>query len=434
MLFALTIMVGIHEAGHMLFAKLFGMRVEQFFIGFKPKLFSRKIGDTEYGFGILPLGGFVKITGMIDESLDTESLKSEPQPYEFRAKPAWQRLLVMLGGIMFNVATGVIFSIMVLFVWGREFVEYKEMDRLGIVPGAVGQEIGLKEGDVIININGQPYERLSSLTNPDMLLEGGNYYTVRRDGEEIKVSLPDDILDRLSKNNGGFFTLRTPFEVGEVMPKFPDGSPTPASIADLQKGDRIISMEDTAVHYFHEFADRLTHYTNQEVRLTVMRDGQEKELTCPIGEKPKIGFYVEQRVNSVHEEYPIGEALAHGTADAFGVLNTQGKAFGKMATGGLSVTESLSGPLGILFFFPPEWNWQILWTWIAKLSMVLAFMNLLPIPALDGGHVMFLLYEIISGRKPSTQFLTVAQYAGMIFLLGLIIFVFGLDIWKNFIR
>lgn len=253
LLLGLSILVGLHEAGHLLTAKMFGMRVEKFFIGFPPKITGFKYGETEYALGAVPLGGFVKISGMIDESLDTKQMKSEPQPWEFRAKPAWQRLIVMLGGIMVNVITGIFIFILMVYFLGETYFPLKEVNKHGIYVSKLGEEIGLQTGDKIIAMNGQPIERFEDLRNPKFLLEDQSYYTVLRNNEEIKIAIPSNFLDKLSdkENAGSFIEPLYPFTVGELQ----DGMP--AKKAGLQTGDKIVAISDKPVQYFQELRNVL---------------------------------------------------------------------------------------------------------------------------------------------------------------------------------
>jgi regulator of sigma E protease len=426
LLLGLSILVGLHEAGHMFSAKMFGMRVEKFFIGFPPKLFGFKYGETEYALGGLPLGGFVKISGMIDESLDTDQMKSEPQPWEFRAKPAWQRLIVMLGGIIVNVVTGILIFILMVYFVGETYVSTKEANKYGIYANALGQEIGLRTGDKIIAINGNNVERFEELRNPKYLLEDGSNYTVLRDGQEMKIEIPSDFLDKLAskENNGSFIEPLFAFTVGEVA------ADRAAKKAGLQTGDKIIAINDKPIAYFQELRDALQANKNKTAEVKIDRNGASQVLKIPVDEEGIIGFRPEADLQTDRMEYSFLSSIPKGTTNAFEVVGTQVKAFGKIFKGEVSASKSLSGPIGIAKVFGGTWDWIRFWTLVGMLSMVLAFMNLLPIPALDGGHVVFLTYEIISGRAPSDKFLENAQRVGMVILLGLMVFAFGNDIYK----
>lgn len=429
LLLGLSILVGLHELGHLVAAKVFGMRVEKYSIGFPPKIWGKQIGETEYSIGAIPLGGFVKITGMIDESLDTKSLSAEPEPYEFRAKPAWQRLIVMLGGIIVNVITGVVIFIALVYSQGENYISKEELNKHGIVAYDLAQQLGLQTGDKIININGQDYEKFSDLRSPDVLLGTDGYYTVLRDGKEIRIPIPNNLIDKFSDKNVEFFSVRIPFVIGKIT----EGEN--AEKAGLQVGDRFISLNGNEVAYFDEFTSYLDTIAGKTVTALVERDGARKEIEVDISEEGTMGFAIaadESRLIRSHRDFTFGEAMVDGTQQAFNVVFYNIKAFGKMFSGDVSPSKSLSGPIGIAQFFGGVWDWANFWRITGLLSMVLAFMNLLPIPALDGGHVMFLTWEIVTGRKPSDKFLENAQKVGMVLLLGLMTYAIFNDVVKLF--
>ncbi|GAB3342372.1 RIP metalloprotease RseP [Marivirga atlantica] len=427
LILGLSILVGVHEFGHLLAAKAFGMRVEQFSIGFPPKIFSFKYGETEYSLSAIPLGGFVKISGMIDESLDTKNLSKEPEPYEFRAKPAWQRLIVMLGGIIVNVIVGIIIFVFITFGYGESYIPKDVVVNNGVYAYDLGQEIGLQTGDKIIALNGQDYRKFDDLTNADVLLTDNSYYTVLRNGEEVKVTIPNDMLDRITEDNDrvDFIEPLFPFKVGAVQPQ------SNADMAGLKEGEKIVAINGQPVKYFQEFKEELGQHKNQRVALAIKQgEGIARTDSVLVSDDGTIGFAVDMDVDLAHQDFSFGESISIGTKKAFGVVWTNIRAFGKIFKGEVSASKSLSGPIGIAQIFGGEWIWSKFWAICGLLSMVLAFMNLLPIPALDGGHVVFLSYEIISGRKPSDKFLEGAQKVGMVLLLGLMAFAIFNDIWK----
>ncbi len=427
LILGLSILVGVHEFGHLLAAKAFGMKVEQFSIGFPPKIFGFKYGETEYSIGAIPLGGFVKITGTIDESLDTKSLKKDPEPHEFRAKPAWQRLIVMLAGIIVNVIVGIIIFIFLQYGYGEDYMPKEVVAQNGIYAYDLGKEIGLETGDKIIAVNGQDYKKFGDLTSPDVLLTNDSYYTVLRNGKEIKVSIPNDMLDKITDDNDrvAFFDPLFTFTVGPVKPQ------SNADMAGLIEGDKILKVNDKPVKYFQEFKESLDTHKNQRISLTVSRAEQTTSLdSVMVADDGTIGFFPDNNIEYAHQDFSFGESISIGTAKAFNVVWINIRAFGKIFRGEVSATKSLSGPIGIAQIFGGEWIWQKFWGICGLLSMVLAFMNLLPIPALDGGHVVFLSYEIISGRKPSDKFLENSQKVGMVLLLSLMAFAIFNDIWK----
>lgn len=427
LILGLSILVGVHEFGHLLAAKAFGMRVEKYSIGFPPKIWGFQYGETEYSLGAIPLGGYVKITGMIDESLDTESLSAEPEEWEFRSKPAWQRLIVMMGGIIVNVITGIIIFVFMAYSNGESFLPKEELNKHGIIAFDLGQEIGLKTGDKILQINGEDYKKFSDLISPNVLLSNNAYYSVDRDGAKLNVDIPLGFLDSYTDNKGSFITFRNPFKVGQVA------MGTGADKGGLLRGDTFISINDSSVVYFDELQAQLRENAGKEIIAKVKGEsGTERILNLQVDEQGILGFSVESALNLSHNEFTFGEAASRGTEQAFSVVWVNIKAFGKIFKGEVSASKSLSGPIGIAQIFGGTWDWNNFWRITGLLSMVLAFMNFLPIPALDGGHVVFLTYEIVSGRKPSDKFLENAQKVGMVLLLGLMGFAIFNDIFKAF--
>lgn len=425
LILGLSILVGLHEWGHLITAKIFGMRVEKYFIGFPPKIWSIQRGETEYGIGAIPLGGFVKISGMVDESLDTKNLSAEPEPWEFRAKPAWQRLIVMLGGIIVNVITGVIIFITLTYYEGHDYIAAKDV-KYGIVAHKLGQEIGLRTGDKIVAINGKSFEDFAEVRK--VFLESNSYYTVERGGERVDVYVPNDFIEKVSdkKNAREFIDPIFPFKVGELVPAMP------ADKAGLKTGDKIVKLNETPINFYHEIQAALDKAKNQTVTLTVERTGQTIPLPIKVSPEGTIGFYPEKDLKITHIDYSFGESIAVGSGKAFSVVTDNIRGFGKIFRGEVSASKALSGPIGIAQMFGGIWDWGRFWFLTGLLSMVLAFMNILPIPALDGGHSVLLIYEMVTGHKPSDKFLEGAQKVGMVILLGLMVFAFGNDIFKLF--
>lgn len=427
LLLGLSILVGLHELGHLLTAKLFGMRVEKFSIGFPPKIAGFQWGETEYSIGAIPLGGFVKISGMVDESMDTAQLASEPQPWEFRAKPAWQRLIVMLGGIIVNVITGIV--IFVVLVWnnGETYFSRDQIIENGIVANEYAEAIGLQTGDKILDINGEPYNSISDLTSGSALLSENGYYTVDRNGEIIQVEIPRGFINTFNSEDAfsKFVTIRVPFEVGIVD----EGSG--AEAAGIAVGDEIIAVNNQAIQYFDQMQAALQPLKGQTAQVVRRQNSKVDTLAIPVTEEARIGIAIKPLIEPVRREYGFGEALSKGTSRAFGVVIVNAKALGKMFTGEVSA-KNVSGPIGMAKIYGASWDWIKFWSITGLISMILAFMNLLPIPALDGGHVMFLLYEMVSGRAPSDKFLENAQKVGMVILLALMVFAIGNDIFKLF--
>lgn len=434
LLLSLSFLVAVHELGHLIAAKYFGMRVEQFSIGFPPKIWSFKKGETEYAVSAIPLGGYVKISGMIDESLDTELMKQPPQPWEFRSKPAWQRLIVMLGGITVNVIVGVLIFIGITYAFGDAYLLKDVINANGgFQVGSVGEKIGLKTGDKIVKINGKNFEYLQDIIKPETLLSANAYYTVERDGKQIDIQIPEDFIQDANKkeNAGEFIFYRYPPIIASTTKGYI------AHKVGLQKGDRIVEVNGTPVTYFDEVSKMLKSATGDSISFKIKRGDQILAFKDKFNEKKILGFTAEEPVEFINQAerritYGFIESIPLGAKRAFSTLAIQIKAFGKVISGALSPKESLSGPIGIMQAFGNDWDWERFWTLTGVLSLVLAFMNLLPIPALDGGHVMFLSYEIISRRKPSDKFLETAQKVGMVFLLALMVFIFANDIIKLF--
>ncbi len=448
LILGLSILVGLHEWGHLITARMFGMRVEKYFIGFPPKIWSMKRGDTEYGIGAIPLGGFVSISGMIDESLDVEQMKLPPQPYEFRSKPAWQRLIVMLGGIIVNVVTGVIIFIVLTYTNGYNYLATKDVKN-GIVAHKLAQEIGLKTGDKIVAINGKEFDDFGDVRK--VYLESNSYYTVERDGKKSDIFIPNNLIEKITdkKNTGEFLDPVEPFEVAEVAKETsPKGffqklkeqitgkvTPeafTPAYLAGLQSKDKILKLNSDTIQFYHQLQENLQANAGKKVDLLVLRDGKQLTLSPTVSKEGKLGFWPASLLKKSHLDYTFSESVVEGSSRAFSVVADNIKGFGKIFRREVSASKALSGPIGIAQMFGGVWNWSRFWLLTGMLSMVLAFMNILPIPALDGGHSVLLIYEIVSGRKPSDKFLEGAQKVGMVILLSLMVFAFGNDIFKLF--
>ncbi len=426
LILGLSILVGLHELGHLLAAKAFGMRVEQYFIGFPPKVWSVKRGETEYGIGAIPLGGFVKISGMIDESLDTAHTNTEPQPYEFRAKPAWQRLIVMLGGIIVNVIVGILIFVIIAYKNGNTYLAAKDV-RYGIVAYDLAKSIGLQTGDKIVKVNGKSITDFNEIRSSDVFLGDNSSYTVERNGKLEDIYIPNDFVNKLADKKAAsqFIEPIEPFKVAELVPG------QPATKAGLKAGDVITSINGKAIRFYHEFTEMVKPLKNKPVTLGISRNGQPVTLTMTTTPEGTIGFYPEFLLPLTKQEYTFGEALNVGTKKAFQVVFDNIKGFGKIFRGEVSASKALSGPIGIAQnLFGGVWVWDRFWTVTGLLSMALAFMNALPIPALDGGHATILGYEIISGRKPSDRFLEGAQKVGMVILLGLMAFAIFNDVLK----
>ena len=431
---SLSILIVLHEFGHFLPARFFGTRVEKFYLFFDPgfSLFKKQIGETEYGIGWLPLGGYVKISGMIDESFDTEQLDQEPQPYEFRSKPAWQRLIIMLGGVTVNFILGFLIYAMVLFAYGEEYFPAENVTA-GIAVDSLGREIGLMSGDHIQSVGGVPFERFNDrLLFREIAINNAREIAVVRDDQAVTIPVDPkwtDILTRYENKYNRLFTFRLPLVVGEVAA---DG---PADKAGLSPEEQIVSVNGTATPYFDQVTDILLKNKGARVTLGVKSKDSDRVRQVPLTltESGMIGIAVappDYFYETERQEYSFAASIPAGVDQGVQFLGDQFKAFGQMFAGKIKVTESLGGFASIGSMFGKTWVWERFWIMTASLSLILAFMNLLPIPALDGGHVMFLLYEVVTGRKPSDKFMERATMVGFVIVLGLVVLANGLDIWR----
>ena len=424
---SLSILVILHEMGHFMFAKLFKTRVEKFYLFFNPwfSLFKFKHGETEYGIGWLPLGGYVKISGMIDESLDKEQMKQPPQPYEFRSKPAWQRFLIMIAGVMVNVVLAIVIYCATLYTWGEEYLPTRSL-KYGVSCDSLAQSIGFQNGDKILSVSGREVENFQMVAH-DILLNDDRTVEVLRGNDTIKITVGEEALASLVKNPL-IFIPRIPFIVDEVRPN------EPAQAAGFLKGDKLLAVNNTPKQFFDEFRQAMQENKSKTVTVTVERGGQPVNLEVNVPESGIIGivpvtdltkfFEINRKDYTLLQSIPAG--IARGTATIKSYLK-QLKLIFKPET---KAYESLGGFISIGKIFPGTWDWQAFWNLTAFLSIILAIMNILPIPALAGGHVLFLLYEMVSGRKPSDKFLEYAQIIGITLLLLLIVYANANDIVK----
>ena len=430
LLLSLSILVIIHELGHFIFAKLFKTRVEKFYLFFDPwfSLFKFKKGDTEYGVGWLPLGGYVKISGMIDESMDREQMKQAPQPHEFRSKPSWQRLLIMTGGVIFNFLLAMLIYILVLFSWGETYLPTSNA-RYGIVTDSTGYSIGLRNGDKILSVDNQYIDNFLQIT-PDIVLNDRKTIQVERDGRKIDIEIPENYIPALLKSRGQIEPRRPfgPF----VVHKFSKDSP--ARLAGMEPGDQIVGVDGMTFNYYDEFQKYMTGKKNSQVVLNLIRDRKMVDLPVTTMETGLLGVIDSRQYDEVFElktvRYGFIESIPAGISKGFRTVGDYLKQFKLIFSKDTKAYESLGGFISIGNIFPGVWDWQTFWNLTAFLSIILAVMNILPIPALDGGHVIFLLYEVVTGRKPSDKFLENAQIVGMVILLSLLIYANGNDILK----
>jgi len=430
LLLALAILIIIHETGHFVFARLFKTRVEKFFLFFDPwfAIFKKKIGDTVYGLGWLPLGGYVKISGMIDESMDLEQLSKPPQPWEFRSKPAWQRLLIMLGGVLVNFIFALILYVFILYTWGERYLPLKNLT-YGIMVDSTAMEIGLRNGDKILSLDGYEVENYMSVVH-DIVVNDVKTIQIERNGQLMQLEIPEKAVSSLLKSSMPILP-RMPFYIYDFQEN------SPAFEAGIRKDDRIIALNDIPTFYFDEFKSQIQDYKNQEARITVLRNNTDTinyNLMIPetglIGVRPDFAFDRYFELKEIN--YSFIQSIPAGISKGFNTINSYLKQLKLLFRPETKAYESLGGFIKIASIFPGEWIWQSFWNFTAFLSIILAIMNLLPIPALDGGHVLFLGYEMISGRKPGDKFLEYAQIAGMIFIFSLLIYANGNDIIQLF--
>ena len=432
LLLSLSILVILHESGHFLTAKLFKTRVEKFYLFFNPwfSLFKVKKGDTEYGLGWLPLGGYVKISGMIDESMDKEQLKKPPQPYEFRSKPSWQRLIIMLGGVMVNLIIGILIYSFVLLAWGEKYLPNENLtDGIWCID-SLALDIGLENGDKIISINGEQPDRYSDILGK--LIFGGNVQVLRND-REINIDIPEDFVGKLvEKRKGLLIYPRIPFIVAEI----PDTSINVNS--DLRSKDRVVGIEGIRIKYYDEYKSITDTLKGKEIALDILRENEEKTVKVRLSDEGLfeittaiLGFKEMEKLNIYKfntKKFTFLSAIPAGLIKAKEKLGFYIKQFKLIFNFKTGAYKGLGGFGSIGGLFPHVWEWQAFWEITAFLSLILAFMNILPIPALDGGHVTFLLFEIITGRKPGDKFLEYAQITGMIILLSILLYANGNDI------
>jgi regulator of sigma E protease len=465
LILGLSILVSLHEFGHFITAKWFGMRVHKFYLFFDflfplPNvmnfaLFKKTIKETEYGLGWFPLGGYVSIAGMIDETQDAKDLAATPEPWEFRAKPAWQRLIVMLGGVIVNVILGVFIFICLTKSNGTNYTPMSEVNKKGIAAYELGQYAGLKSGDKILKANGVVLTKFEDIRSSDVFLGDKSYFTVDRGGKIMDIPLPEDFLNKFSENKTEFVEQMSTFEISGITPslqekkswlkkliesisgkknEIEEDAISPAAKANIKIGDKIVAVNNQPITYFHEFKDALALNKGKEAQFVILRKGKKDTLSMKISQSGKIGIATRQfmdDVKMVHNDVSLSEAISIGTSKAFSVIGDNIKGFGKIFSGKVSAGKALSGPVEIAQMYGKVWDWNRFWTLTGLLSMALAFMNLLPIPALDGGHAIFLLYEMIVGKAPSEKFMERAQGVGTFILLGLMVYVIGNGIFKS---
>lgn len=428
LLLSLSLLIVLHEGGHFAAAKIFHTKVEKFFLFFDVKfaLFKKKIGDTVYGIGWLPLGGYVKIAGMIDESMDKEQMERSPEPWEFRSKPAWQRLIIMLGGVTVNMIVGFVIFMMILFVWGKDYIPAEGMPD-GFAVSQTMKDLGFENGDIITNINGKPLTNMLDASRFMMVRDVDNITTKHQDGQVETIAIPENI-------------GKTLFQSGELQPFRPMGTSvldsvipnSPAAKAGLKKGDEIVSINGKLVQSFADLDRIKNEHPDEKFQVGYLSNGQRKDAAITPDHDNHFGVFAKANITPEHRDYSFKASISSGFGFTYWTLHDYVAQFKYVFTKKGATQLGGFGTIGSLF--APQWNWQSFWHTTAFISIILAFMNILPIPALDGGHVMFLLYEMISGRRPNEKVLEYAQMIGIIILLGLVLYANGNDIYRYFIK
>ena len=432
---SLSLIIVLHEFGHYLPAKYFKIKVEKFYLFFDVKfsLFKKKIGDTVWGIGWLPLGGYVKIAGMIDESMDKEQMAKLPEPWEFRSKPSWQRLIIMLGGVTVNFILAIIIYIGLAYSYGSSSIPLNSISGGYLIDNPILLESGFKTGDKILSFDGNDLRTYSELRKS---IISASTYEVDRDGERLQISLPNDFLGKLSSSdNTSLFELRKPFIIQSISEESLNKD------YDIRQGDIIASLNGEEVKYFDQLVPLLEKNKSRTVEVVLLRDSFKIQKTLNVNEDGKLGFMSGANINDMIDlgylevtknSYSFIESIGIGTSNFVSFFGFYLEQFAAIFNPSTGAYKGLGGFLAIGNIFPGTWDWQSFWDRTAILSVMLGVLNLLPIPALDGGHAMFLVYEMISGRKPSDKFLETVQVIGFIILLSLVIFANGNDIYKLF--
>ena len=426
-----SILVTLHEFGHYITARWFKCRVEKFYLFFNPwfSIFKKKIGETEYGLGWIPFGGYVKIAGMVDESMDKEQMKLPAEPYEFRSKPAWQRLIIMVGGVVVNILLAIVIFIGIAWVWGDKYVPIENL-KYGVYADSLGTKMGIQDGDKIIAVAGKPIEKVGTVGS-EMIMNDAKQITVERNGEKIDLSIPAGLIGQLNKNKlGGFTYVRVPMIIDSINPK--------AKIVkgNILKGDTLIGLNNIPVKYSTDLQNKdLPKNKNAVLKLIRnQKDTVTAEVAFDAAGQNYIGFKpMDEILGSKQIHYSLLEAIPVGYNRCWETLGKYLQNLKLLFTSSeIKVNDSLGSILSIGNAFGGVWDWQGFWTLTAIFSIILAFMNILPIPALDGGHALFCIFEMITGKKPSDKFMEYSQMFGMALLLGLMAYAMGLDIFRLF--
>lgn len=428
LLLGLSLLIFIHELGHFVAARMFGIRVDKFYLFFDAydrRLCRFRIGDTEYGIGWLPFGGYCKIAGMVDESMDTESLKKAPQPYEYRSKPAWQRFIVIVAGVFMNLVVGIFIFAMLLFTRERQYLSVDEVNRDGVQVSALAQALGFETGDRIVSVDGRRVHRFADVQNLRLLF--GGEVTVSRASDTLTVAIPSDTYKRLASAGAeGYLFAPTAYalEIDTVLDDLP------AAAAGLRAGDRVWRVDSLSGLTFGDFRRYVREHPMQTVAVGFIRQGDSLTAEVALDSSGYVG--VLSRAPYAYTPYTFASSFRYGAKDAFNLIAANARGLGKVVTGQEKASESIQGPIGIATIYGAQWIWPRFWYITGMISLVLAFMNLLPIPGLDGGHLLFTVYEMVTRRKPSDAFLERAQQVGMVLLIILMVFAFGNDLLRLF--
>ncbi len=427
-----SILVVLHELGHFIPARLFKTRVEKFYLFFNPgfSLWKKKIGETEYGIGWIPFGGYVKISGMIDESMDKEQLNNAPEPWELRSKPAYQRLTVMLGGVIVNVILAIVIFIGITWHWGEEYLPAKNVT-YGVHASDLAKSVGIKDGDIILSLDNKELKNFDALESK-LVLENPKTIQVQRGDSAVSLNIPSTLSSSLAK-----IKKSVPF----AMPRFPvivDSIGKTAVTMDgtsFQKGDTLLMINNQSVQYRYEFEDLKKKLADSIVMVTAKRGNDTIKVKALVSSAGQLGLFLKLPFNiftTIHTDYTFAESIPVGTNRCFTTLDNYVQGIKQIFTGKVNPNDSLGSLISIGNTFSAQWDWYKFWTLTAVFSIILAFMNVLPIPALDGGHALFILFEMITGRKPSDKFMEYAQIVGMILMFGLMFYALGLDVWRLF--
>jgi regulator of sigma E protease len=427
-----SILVVLHELGHFIPARLFKTRVEKFYLFFNPgfSLWKKKIGETEYGIGWIPFGGYVKIAGMIDESMDTDQLNKAPESWELRSKPAYQRLIVMLGGVIVNVLLAIVIFIGIVWYWGEEYLPAKNVT-YGVHASALAKSVGIQEGDIIVSLDQKELENFDALESK-LVLENHKTMEVKRGDSMVTLNLPDTLSTALAKikKTVPFVSLRFPVIVDSV-----GNTAVTLEGTQFNKGDTLLFINNQSVQFRHDFEEIKKKLADKNIVVIAKRGNDTVTVKAKLSSAGQLGLFLKlpnSIFKTVHTDYSFFEAVPIGTKRCFTTLDNYVQGIKQIFTGKVNPNDSLGSLISIGNTFSAQWDWYKFWSLTAIFSIILAFMNVLPIPALDGGHALFILFEMITGRKPSDKFMEYAQVVGMVLMFGLMFYALGLDVWRLF--